>query len=140
MLGKEELQRGSPVWRVVSGNNQDNLKRKSSCAQSLAAAASAFSGTRRSRIPALAAHPEAAMHTDATRRHADGSIDFDFYRRKAARLRTRAIRNTFARPGGARMIAVAACLAGALIATVASVPAVRLAAATHAGGAVSTVK
>jgi hypothetical protein len=33
------------------------------------------------------------MHYDDTRRHPDGSIDFDFYRRRSARLRRRAMRD-----------------------------------------------
>jgi len=34
------------------------------------------------------------METHAIRRHADGSLDVDFYRRRAARLRRQAMRAT----------------------------------------------
>jgi hypothetical protein len=55
---------------------------------------------------------------DDIRRHPDGSVDFDFYRRRAARLRSQAVREflrTKARPltkaiVAAVIVAVALCL------------------------------
>jgi hypothetical protein len=37
------------------------------------------------------------MYTDHVRRHPDGSIDFDFYRRRAARRRAQAMRRLVSR-------------------------------------------
>ena len=52
------------------------------------------------------------LHQEA-RRHVDGSIDFDFYRRRAARLRARAIQKFLTRkaPAIARSLVAAAALA-----------------------------
>jgi hypothetical protein len=38
--------------------------------------------------------PEDAMQTHEIRRHADGSLDVDFYRRRAARLRRQELHDT----------------------------------------------
>jgi hypothetical protein len=37
------------------------------------------------------------MYHDDVRRHPDGSLDFDFHRRRAARKRARAVRDLFKR-------------------------------------------
>jgi hypothetical protein len=77
----------------TSGNNQDYLKSKSSAPQSLSAAAQAPS-THIGRDRRGPARTEDAMQDPTIRRHADGSIDYGFYHRRAARLRNRAIHRT----------------------------------------------
>jgi hypothetical protein len=51
------------------------------------------------------------MPPDTIRRHPDGSVDIDFYRVKAGRLRARAIRGFFRKPFAKSALIVAAALA-----------------------------
>jgi hypothetical protein len=57
---------------------------------------------------------------DDVRRNFDGSIDFDFYRRRAARIRTRAIREFFT--ARIRPLAKPAIAVGILVAALLSMP------------------
>src|SRR5262245_12905970 len=56
---------------------------------------------------------EDAMQAHEIRRHADGSLDVDFYRRRATRLRKQAMRDTLKRKAVpfARVLVAAAILA-----------------------------
>ena len=62
------------------------------------------------------------MHADDTRRHPDGSIDFDFYRRRAARLRRQGRRDLYKRarlPVGWRNMLCNALFGAAVMAAIA---------------------
>lgn len=71
----------------------------------------------------------------AVRRRSDGSIDFDFYRLKAAALRRRAMREALSLRAPEKPEAVAAMLAG--VVTIARSIACRFASASGGAAAVS---
>jgi hypothetical protein len=94
-------------------NNQDNLKDKSSAQQSLACGKWAISG------PTLmtANLTEKAMQPECARRNADGSIDYDYYRGRAARQQQQEIRAVARRAAGLiRPLIALALLIGMLLA------------------------
>ena len=55
------------------------------------------------------------MYSEDFRRHPDGAIDFDFYRRRARRLRRQAIRQLFDRHKADRIPLLAAALVAAIV-------------------------
>jgi|RhiMethySRZTD1v2_1073278.scaffolds.fasta_scaffold00429_48 hypothetical protein len=62
------------------------------------------------------------MHADDGRRHPDGSIDFDFHRRRAARLRRQARRELYTRarlPVGWQYVFLTALFGAAVMAAIA---------------------
>ena len=80
------------------------------------------------------------MQTDEFRRHRDGSIDYDFYRKSAAALRRQAFRDTAARMGGGRIAAIGASLAAVLLLAAFSVPAAKLVSASYASATTTQIK
>jgi hypothetical protein len=94
-------------------NNQDNLKDKSSAQQSLVCGKWAISG------PTLmtANLTEKVMQPECARRTPDGSIDYDYYRRRAARQQQQEIRVVAQRAAGLiRPLIALALLIGMLLA------------------------
>lgn len=80
------------------------------------------------------------MHSDEFRRHSDGSIDFDFYRRSAAQLRCLAWRDAAARLGGRGIAAAGLSLLAALFVAALSLPAAKRTSAAYAGAATTQTK